>query len=135
MTDNAWAYRNGRDYHQVLAEIGARAVFIPPYTPRINGKVERCNRTLLEEWAFVHPYTSNQQRHQLLEGWLHMYNYHRAHTAVGGPPIDRVNKVCGNYTKRGEFCVRSLPSREGSFRPWHGSTLSRRVGVVVRPRG
>ena len=101
MTDNAWAYRNGRDYHQALAQIGARAIFIPPYTPRINGKVERYNRTLLEEWAFAHPYTSSQQRHQLLEGWLHMYNYHRAHTAVGGPPIQRVNNLCGNYTKRG----------------------------------
>jgi len=33
MTDNAWAYRYGRDYQQALAEIGARRVFIPPYSP------------------------------------------------------------------------------------------------------
>jgi transposase InsO family protein len=35
----------------------------------------------------------------LLADWLHRYNYHRAHTALGGlPPIDRVNNVYGNYT-------------------------------------
>ncbi len=102
MTDNAWAYRNGRDYDQALAEIGARKLFTPPYTPRINGKVERFNRTLKEEWAYSQPFTSNQQRHRLLEGWLHMYNYHRAHTALGGrPPVERLNNLCGNYNKRG----------------------------------
>ena len=101
MTDNAWAYRHGRDYHQALAEIGARPVFIPPYTPRINGKVERYNRTLLEEWAYHGPYLSNWARRRLLPGWLHRYNYHRAHTAVGGPPIQRVNSLCGSNTLRG----------------------------------
>jgi transposase InsO family protein len=102
MTDNAWSYRYGRDYQQALAEIGARRVFIPPYSPQINGKVERFNRTLLEEWAYSQPFTSNQQRHGLLEAWLHRYNYHRTHTALGGrSPIERVNNLCGNYSKRG----------------------------------
>ena len=100
MTDNAWAYRNGNDYHQALAEIGAKAVFIPPYTPRINGKVERFNRTLLEEWAY-RAYTSEHERTALFKDWLHLYNFHRNHTAVGAPPISRLNNVCGNYTKRG----------------------------------
>ena len=102
MTDNAWAYRYGRDYQVALAEIGARRVFIPPYSPQINGKVERFNRTLLEEWAYSQPFTSNQQRHHLLEAWLHRYNYHRTHTALKGrSPIDRVNNLCGNYSLRG----------------------------------
>jgi transposase InsO family protein len=102
MTDNAWAYRYGRDYQLALAEIGARRVFIPPYNPQINGKVERFNRTLLEEWAYSQPFSSNQQRHRLLEVWLHRYNYHRTHTALEGrSPIDRVNNLCGNYSLRG----------------------------------
>src|SRR5438876_12330914 len=89
MTDNAWAYRYGRDYQVALAEIGARRVFIPPYSPQINGKVERFNRTLLEEWAYSQPFTSNQQRHHLLEAWLHRYNYHRTHTALKRPLTHR----------------------------------------------
>ncbi len=102
MTDNAWAYRYGNDYHRALAEIGAHPVFTPPYTPRVNGKVERFNRTLLEEWAYSPGATSSQRRRDLLGEWLHAYNYHRAHTALGGrPPIDRVNNLCGNYSSRG----------------------------------
>ena len=53
MTDNAWAYRYGLDYHRALAEIGARPVFIPPYTPRINGKVERYQ---LGQWPRGDPF-------------------------------------------------------------------------------
>src|SRR2546425_4663215 len=109
MTDNAWAYRYGPDYQRALAEIGARRVLIPPYSPQINGKVERFNRTLLEEWAYSQPFTSNQQRHRLLEAWLHRYNYHRTHTALGGrSPIDRVNNLCGNYSKRGRESYRTV---------------------------
>jgi transposase InsO family protein len=102
MTDNAWAYRNGNDYHQALSEIGAKAIFIKPYTPRTNGKVERYNRTMLEEWVFAPPlHRSQEERRRSLGDWLHRYNYHRNHTAVGGPPIQRVNDVCGNYSGRG----------------------------------
>ena len=30
--------------------------------------------------------------------WLHMYNHHRHHTAIGGPPISRLNNVAGQNT-------------------------------------
>jgi transposase InsO family protein len=36
-----------------------------------------------------------------LPGWLHTYNHHRSHTALGGlPPISRiaVNNAAGHYT-------------------------------------
>src|SRR5581483_8709141 len=83
-------------------KIGAHPVFTPPYTPRVNGKVERFNRTLLQEWAYSPGATSSPRRRDLLGGWLHAYNYHRAHPALGGrPPIDRVNNLCGNYSERG----------------------------------
>jgi transposase InsO family protein len=111
MTDNAWAYRNGNDYHRALAEIGAKAIFTRPYTPRTNGKVERYNRTMLEEWVFALPlHRSQEERRSSLSDWVHRYNYHRNHTAVGGPPIQRVNDVCGNYSSAGRRALNQDPS-------------------------
>lgn len=99
MTDNALAYRNSKDFRAALGELNAKHLFTPPYTPRINGKVERFNRTLLDEWAYVRPYVNNAERVDLLNDWLHRYNYHRSHTALyGRSPMDRVNNLSGNYS-------------------------------------
>jgi transposase InsO family protein len=58
LTDNAWAYRKGLAWKQTLAEIGASGKLTRAYRPQTNGKVERFNRTLLDEWAYLQPYTS-----------------------------------------------------------------------------
>jgi hypothetical protein len=60
--------------------------------------IERYNRTLLNEWAYARPYRSEAARTRALDGWLHAYNHHRHHTAIGGPPVGRVNKVFGQNT-------------------------------------
>jgi transposase InsO family protein len=99
LTDNAFAYRHSRQLQQVIAELGAVQRFTRPYRPQTNGKVERFNRTLLTEWAYVRPYTTNSERTAALDHWLHLYNYHRAHTALGGqPPISRVNNAPNSYS-------------------------------------
>ena len=67
MTDNAKAYLCER-FQQTLAERGARHWSIPPYSPQINGKVERFNRTLVDEWAYARPYRSEAERLCFLEG-------------------------------------------------------------------
>jgi len=60
--------------------------------------VERFNRTLLDEWAYARTYTSNSQRTRALDRYLHLYNHHRCHTALGGhPPISRVNNLPETY--------------------------------------
>ncbi|MCE2531319.1 MAG: integrase core domain-containing protein, partial [Acidimicrobiia bacterium] len=43
---------------------------------------ERFHRILLEEWAYITPWTSETQRHQAYRGFLHYYNYHRPHGAL-----------------------------------------------------
>ncbi|MFD9545144.1 IS481 family transposase [Streptomyces sp. NPDC060022] len=99
LTDNAWAYRKGLAWKAVLADLGATGKLTRAYRPQTNGKVERFNRTLLEEWAYLRPYTSNDERTAALTDFLHTYNHHRCHTALDGhPPISRVNNPAGQYT-------------------------------------
>lgn len=99
LTDNAWAYRKGLAWKKALTEIGASGKLTRAYRPQTNGKVERFHRTLLDEWAYLRPYTSNDERSTALSDFLHVYNYHRCHTALEGrPPISRVNNPAGQYT-------------------------------------
>ncbi|MEU7015909.1 IS481 family transposase, partial [Streptomyces sp. NPDC046385] len=98
LTDNAWAYRKGLAWKDVLADLGATGKLTRAYRPQTNGKVERFNRTLLDEWAYQRPYTSNHERTAALADFLHTYNHHRCHTALDGhPPISRVNNPAGQY--------------------------------------
>jgi transposase InsO family protein len=101
MTDNAFAYRRSTAWRQALDAIGAQARFTRAYRPQTNGKAERFNRTLLEEWAYRQVFDSSAQRGAVLPEFLHTYNHHRTHTALGGkPPISRipVNDLTGHYT-------------------------------------
>ena len=99
MTDNAKMYRYSQVFRETAAQFGIKQIFTRPRRPQTNGKVERYNRTFLNEWAYVRLYRSNAERARLLPAWLHRYNHHRSHTALGGlPPVSRVNNVPGNYT-------------------------------------
>jgi transposase InsO family protein len=96
MTDNAKAYL-GVAFQAALAETGIAHRPIPIRRPQVNGKVERFNRTLLDEWAYVRPYRSERARRQRLAIWLHLYNHHRGHASIGGPPITRVKNLPARY--------------------------------------
>lgn len=91
MTDNHWSYTHSHSFARVLADLGARHITIRPHCPWQNGKVERFNRTLQIEWAYRRIYQSNTDRANALGDWLDHYNYHRKHSSIGGPPINRVS--------------------------------------------
>jgi len=98
LTDNGVGYRS-RLFRTALADGGVRHRRTRPYRPQTNGKVERFNRTLLEEWAYRRLYRSNAARHRALQPWVHRYNHHRAHTALGGrPPVSRVTNLPDYYS-------------------------------------
>jgi transposase InsO family protein len=91
LTDNAMTYRQGRNWTAVCVALGIRRRFIKPGCPWTNGKAERLNRTLLTEFAYARPWTSNHQRIAALDSWVADYNTRRAHSALGGqPPITRL---------------------------------------------
>jgi transposase InsO family protein len=96
MTDNAYCYRLSNDYQHALAELQARHITIPPYTPRWNGKVERFIQTLDQEWAHAGSWPNNTSRDRALRSFLRYYNRRRPHTSLGDrPPISRVHQVRG----------------------------------------
>ncbi|WP_137876695.1 IS481 family transposase, partial [Rhodococcus sp. Q] len=89
VTDNGSCYRSAV-FARTLA--GTRHQFIRPYTPRHNGKVERYNRILAEEFLYAREWTSETQRSEALAVWNVHYNYHRPHTAAGNrPPATRLH--------------------------------------------
>ncbi len=97
MTDNGSAYRS----HQVTAALAERSIahwFTRPYRPQTNGKVERFIRTLMDECAYAAVYRSETQRRRALDRFVHTYNHHRHHTAIGGPPINRVTNLPRQHT-------------------------------------
>jgi transposase InsO family protein len=96
LTDNGSCYRS-RTFAEALGTVTHKRT--RPYRPQTNGKVERFHRTLADEWAYARPYTSDTDRADAFQPWLHTYNHHRGHTALGGhPPASRVPNLSGQYT-------------------------------------
>jgi transposase InsO family protein len=97
LTDNGSCYRS-QAFAEALGEnITHRRT--RPYRPQTNGKVERVNRTMLEEWAYARAYSSENERMDSFQSWLHTYNHHRPHTSLKGKsPADRVPNLCGQYS-------------------------------------
>jgi transposase InsO family protein len=99
MTDNAKNYTRSRAFAEALQELGARHKRTRFFNPQQNGKSERFNRTMLDEWAYARPYDSNEERLRAFPGFLHDYNHIRPHTALRGltPMQVLVNNVSVNH--------------------------------------
>ncbi|RQN01637.1 IS481 family transposase, partial [Aeromicrobium camelliae] len=98
LSDNGSCYRSHawRDACQALEITHKRT---RPYRPQTNGKIERFHRTLADGWAYARFYRSEAERRAALPGWLHFYNHHRPHSALGAlPPISRIeNNLPGHH--------------------------------------
>jgi transposase InsO family protein len=97
LTDNGGCYRSFL-WRDTCAELDIAHKRTRPYRPQTNGKIERFHRTLVEGWAFKKFYNSESARLAALPAWIHEYNHHRPHSAIGKQsPITRLNNLAGHH--------------------------------------
>ena len=68
----------------------------PLHGPTDQPPMERLNASTGPCWSsgLMHnPGTQRVKETELLDRWLHLYNHHRHHTAIGGPPVSRVSNL------------------------------------------
>ncbi|WP_108638077.1 IS481 family transposase [Mycobacterium rhizamassiliense] len=98
LSDNGSAYRSYA-WRDACTALRITAKRTRPYRPQTNGKIERFHRTLADGWAYARLYENTAQRDAELTGWLHFYNHHRAHSAIGGrPPVTRLTNLPGHHS-------------------------------------
>lgn len=98
LSDNGSAYRSYA-WRDACTALRITAKRTRPYRPQTNGKIERFHRTLADGWAYARLYENTAQRDAELTGWLHFYNHHRAHSAIGGrPPITRLTNLPAHHS-------------------------------------
>ena len=99
ITDNGSCYRS-RLWRTTLENLQITPKFTRPYRPQTNGKVERFHRILLEEWAYIRDWNTDLERSAHYEHFIHFYNHHRAHGALGwSTPMSTLkDNVPGHHT-------------------------------------
>jgi transposase InsO family protein len=98
LTDNGSCYRSNL-FRAQCHDLDIKHKRTRPYRPQTNGKVERFHRTMTAGWAFRRLYLSESARRKALPAWLHEYNCHRLHSAIGRTtPISRLTNLAGQYS-------------------------------------
>ena len=90
LTDNGNAFRS-KHFAKVCRLLGIKHSFTRPYRPQTNGKAERFIQSALREWAYGIPYNHSSERANMLNRWIHHYNWHRPHHGIGRlAPVSRL---------------------------------------------
>lgn len=96
LTDNGSAFRS-KLFREACKELELRHSFTGAYRPQTNGKAERFIQSALREWAYGIPYNHSSDRQEMLERWIHHYNWHRPHQGIKGmAPISRLGRSRNN---------------------------------------
>ena len=85
LTDNGSCYVS-KIFAETCSSLRIKHARTRPYRPQTNGKAERFIQTLIREWAYAFTFYTSADRVHLLPKYLHFYNHHRAHSALGGRP-------------------------------------------------
>lgn len=96
LTDNGSAFRS-RTFAKACRLLGLKHSFTRAYRPQTNGKAERFIQSALREWAYGIPYQHSSERADMLDRWIHHYNWHRPHQGIAGlAPISRLPQSRNN---------------------------------------
>jgi transposase InsO family protein len=96
LTDNGSAFRS-KAFAKACRRLRLKHSFTRPYRPQTNGKAERFIQSALREWAYGIPYNHSSERADMLERWIHHYNWHRPHQGIAGlAPISRLAQSRNN---------------------------------------
>ena len=96
LTDNGSAFRS-KKFAKACRRLKLKHSFTRPYRPQTNGKAERFIQSALREWAYGIPYNHSTERADMLDRWIHHYNWHRPHQGIRGfTPISRLAQSQNN---------------------------------------
>ena len=100
LTDNGACYVS-RIFTDTAAARNIRLKRTRPFRPQTNGKAEAFNKIMQAEWAYQRPYYSNDERLNVLPGFLAYYNHRRPHGGIGGAtPASRLSTTSMGTTAR-----------------------------------
>lgn len=127
-TDNGTEFLAYKVRDQLLA-LSIKHRPIPPRTPHLNGKVERAQKTVLDEFYATTSLDSPTLAEDL-GAWLLDYNYRRVHGSLGKTPMQRWAELNGD-TPLWEDVVETF-DREKEARYVEQLTLKRQAARATK---
>lgn len=99
-------------FQQRLMDWGIKFRPIRPRSPHLNGKVERSQRTDLEEFYSSIDLKDPELNDRLGE-WQHYYNWNRPHSSLGDKtPMDKWSECLDKIPYSDEICAQYDPKKE-----------------------
>lgn len=93
MTDNGSGYRSSL-FNDWLEAAGIERRYARPYSSWQNGKVERMNRTLAQEWQYARAYASEGERAAAPSPLHRPLQLDQAPQRLRRPPADVTHRRC-----------------------------------------
>ncbi|SDF09119.1 Integrase core domain-containing protein [Thermus arciformis] len=84
------------DFEEACERLGVKLFVLPPRSPKLNGHVERMQRTFRDEF-YTRPLPSQiPELQRELDAYLDHYNRRRPHRALGGlAPLEYLARIRG----------------------------------------
>ena len=100
------------EFQEMLLDWGIKFRLIKPASPHLNGKVDRSQRTDLDEFCCTVD-LKNPALEDLLSEWQYYYNWDRPHRSLNGKsPVERLAELADKALLWEEISAKFYPSKE-----------------------